>query len=422
MIAQHRHLKRVVIIVLAVLVLALGAGVVERRLFDGRQTYFDFYLLWRGSQEVLAGRNPYTDALMLDIQQHILGHPAAPEENQYRFVYPAYLAFVLFPLPLLPFLIATSWWRVWQLVLLVLFIVSLLQALDWCAGPKTLLGLALVAISFRYTMMTFVWGQSSILILGLLAAALWLWHRGLDLWCGVGLAVATVKPQMLVLILPLWLFFAWRQRRWRVWIGFAAAMGVLVFLPWPFIGNWIGGMWSQVVPYWGYTGASALMTTLPRALPSAPLQTAAQIGGSLALLGYLAWLCWQKRETTNTGDLALVLAVAVVVTLMVVPLSWTYDIVLCLLPVFLGLQQLQPRRQHAARLLYGLLWLSPIISWSTNTLLPLAFDALGWPYSVWRADKIIMPVLSFATLLYLLHHGDGQHERVSPISPSVEDR
>ncbi len=412
---QNRSLKFIIVVVLLALLLTLSAWIVERQLVSTRHTHFDFYLLWRGSQEVLAGRSPYTDAIMLDIQRHTLGHPAAPDENQYRFVYPAYLALILFPLPLLPFPVAATWWLVWQLLLLTLFIIFLLRALDWHIGLKTLLGLTLMAISFRYTLITFVWGQSSIFILCLLAAALWLWRRGLDLWCGACLAIATVKPQLLLVILPVWLFFAWRQRRWQVWISFGVTMGVLIFLPWLFIGNWIAGVWSQVRPYWGYTGASALMTILPRFLPSAPLRTAGQVGGSLALLGYVAWLCRQKRDMADTGDLALILAVAVVVTLMVVPLSWAYDIVLCLFPVFLGLEQLQSHREPVARALYGVLWLTSVVSWLINTLLPLAFDAMGWKYNVWTADKIIIPALIFVVLIYILHHDDRRRNQVSPI-------
>jgi len=93
---QNRSLKFIIVVVLLALLLTLSAWIVERQLVSTRHTHFDF------------GRSPYTDAIMLDIQRHTLGHPAAPDENQYRFVYPAYLALILFPLPLLPFWTGTS--------------------------------------------------------------------------------------------------------------------------------------------------------------------------------------------------------------------------------------------------------------------------------------------------------------------------
>jgi len=93
---------------------------------------------------------------------------------------------------------------------------------------------------------------------------------------------------------------------------------------------------------------------------------------------------------------------------LIVPVPASYDLVLCLFPVFLGLRQLQSHRQAVARVLYGVLWLTPIISWSTNTLWPLAFDAMGWTYNVWTADKILIPTLTFVMLIYLVRHSDGR--------------
>jgi hypothetical protein len=99
---------------------------------------------------------------------------------------------------------------------------------------------------------------------------------------------------------------------------------------------------------------------------------------------------------------------ATVVTLMIVPVPASYELVLCLFPLFCRLEKLQSRRQPAACVLRGALWMTPIVSWSTNTLLPRAFKAVRWTtYNAWTADKIIVPLLTFVVLIYLVHHSEG---------------
>lgn len=109
---------------------ALYGGLVQ-----SKGTNFDFYLSWYGSREILQGHNPYSDTVTKQIQIGTLGHVAAPEENQYRFVYPAYLAFLILPFLPLPFALAVMVWIVFQQVLLVSALALTWQALGWRPAP-----------------------------------------------------------------------------------------------------------------------------------------------------------------------------------------------------------------------------------------------------------------------------------------------
>jgi hypothetical protein len=63
-------------------------------------------------------------------------------------------------------------------------------------------------------------------------------RRRADFWAGAALAATTLKPQVCFLIVPWLLWWSAWNSRWRLWGGFAAAMGLL------------GGSGLLLVPTW----------------------------------------------------------------------------------------------------------------------------------------------------------------------------
>ena len=198
---------------------------------------FDFDIFWKGWQAVLHGQSPYTVALFYST--------------------PAF-AVLLSPLGLLPEIPAFIVWTVMQLTALVV------------TAKRAALRLVV------YLPVTFaVWmGQADILIL--LAG----WKGG---W--VGLALATLKPQLALWLLP-WKFYEWHQqgRRADIWkcLGLAAVLNVLPVALWP---DLLSGFLQAGPSLWSYSEHASSLFGLAAWLPL-PVPVSF---GLVALLGGIVW-------------------------------------------------------------------------------------------------------------------------------------
>ena len=93
-----------------------------------------------------------------------------------------------------------------------------------------------------FTVVTIVIGQTTPLILFLIAVAWRLLEARRDRTAGFALAWLTIKPQLTILVLPGVLLWAARCRRWGVVVGLAATLAVLALASWLLIPGWLGQM------------------------------------------------------------------------------------------------------------------------------------------------------------------------------------
>jgi Glycosyltransferase family 87 len=200
----------------------------------------DLYSPWVGTRAALHGNDPYAPAVTAQIQRTIYGHPLGPTETWDRqaFVYPATIVSFLAPFTLLP-------WPVIHALFLPLAIAAAALAawiwlrLCWPTAPRgtVLVGFLLILACWPAT-----WGyfqrQPSLFVIAAMALVVFWFQKRQDIPAAIFLAATTVKPQMVVLLIPWLLLLALVERRWRFIAAFFAALALLV------------GAASLLVPHW----------------------------------------------------------------------------------------------------------------------------------------------------------------------------
>lgn len=212
------------------LLAASGLGVVS-----GRTAYpsGDFLALSIGGHVVRQGLGP--DLYDLDTQkrtQSAILAAAGQDPEQARlsdglalYLYPPFVAWVFAGLVALSPVGAYLLWIGVNLLLLAMVVYGL-TSLPALATRRTRLFAGLVVSAFFPTAIVLVKGQVSFLILAALSAAFLSLRRGRDGLAGVGLGLALVKPQLVVMPLVVLAY----QRRWRALLAFGATGLLLIFL------------------------------------------------------------------------------------------------------------------------------------------------------------------------------------------------
>jgi hypothetical protein len=212
----------------------------------------DFYPIWLTSRRWIHGRqDPYSSALTREIQIGLLGRPldsrlpTDPPGDYRAFAYPAFTDLLLWPVSEIPFRTLRILWCVLLTTLLAAAVVFWVRALSWYVSGVTLAIMILLALCSYQELEGLYAGQLGLLVGFLLAASLLALLRNRPLLAGTLLALAMIKPQMVllaVLYLFLWSAHDWRRRR-RFVVAFLATMFLLIaasLAVWPgWIQSWV---------------------------------------------------------------------------------------------------------------------------------------------------------------------------------------
>jgi len=345
----------------------------------------DLYPRWLGTRELLLRhRDPYSSEITEEIQAGYYGRPLDPSlpndpKDQQGFAYPLYVVFLLAPTITLPFSVVQIGF-LWLLVAATMATVFLwLRTFEWHASWATIVTLLLLTLGSFQVLQGLKLQQLSLLVSALMAGSVALIAGEHLVAAGVLLALAAIKPQ-LVLPLVVW-FLLWAASDWprrkRLALAFGGVMAALVAGAEVVLPGWIGQFRQALSAYREYNdGAWSVLQTL----------TSPRWGDVLAVLVLLATagLAWKLRGATAGspafhGMTAFVLAL----TVLVAPKTSPYNHIL-LLPGVLFVAR--SRR---------MLWLrGPIarVSLSVATLI------LFWP---WLA-ALLVTLLSWLRLTALV--------------------
>src|SRR5882724_2783072 len=170
----------------------------------------DLFPRWLGARELLLHhRDPYSAEVTREIQSGYYGRPLDPSrpedpKDQQAFAYPVYVVFLLAPTVGLPIALVQSGMR-WLLFLLTAASVPIwFRVLRW--RPQASLGASLMILTIGSfpVVQGFKLQQLSLLVGGLLAASGAALVAGYFSLAGFLLAVATIKPQLVLPVLA-WL-------------------------------------------------------------------------------------------------------------------------------------------------------------------------------------------------------------------------
>jgi len=250
-----------------------------------------------GSRVALEGGNPYSEETTLAIQMGSKGQRVPSHRDQLAFVYPFYRVFLNAPLAFLPYEWATAIWHTVMQVCLLAGVLLFVRSLGWQARMEDLALIVLVTIAAYPTFGGLMLGQMAVGVLALLLVASWALRQGHEWIAGSSLALATVKPQLTVLVLPALLLWCLLQRRWRVVLAFSVTLGLLAGASFAVFPSWLTEFARGVVRYPSYknvqTGPSYLLQ-----------DCCGQIWPWLLELAVLAWLLagWWLVFSTKAQD------------------------------------------------------------------------------------------------------------------------
>lgn len=226
----------------------------------------DFLPRWKGTRLYLEnGWSPYSREASREIQRMIYGRAARQGEDQVLFVYPFYAFIVFTPFAMIEnYAMARAVWMTvleTALVLLTFLGISLGQ---W-KPPRYLLVLVLVfGLLWYHGLRPLINGNASILVALFLAVAFFCIRAEQDVLAGILLALATVKPQMIVLLIPFVALWALSQRRWALITATLGSIGFLAAASSLLLPGWILENLRQIMAYPEYTqpGTPAAIFTL----------------------------------------------------------------------------------------------------------------------------------------------------------------
>jgi len=298
----------------------------------------DFYSRWAGARALLVeGRDPYSLEVTEEIQKVIGIDPAVEGEGKGGFAYPLYTLFLFWPLIYLPYDWTQAIWMVTLQWVVVATVAGLLGLERWRPSPVGLVGLFLGTLFFYPVARSVMLGQFTLHVTLFLVAALWALQRGRDGWAGVLLAATSVKPQMVIFIVPWLVLWAVGQRRWRLMGGLLAGGVLLVlaslalFLRWPI--SFIDDVrrYSRVAG-----GRNPLAVLMGLVWPGGPEAVRYGLAGLLLLAMLAAW----RRGWRDDGEL-FVRAIhwTIIVSLLVTFQTGTTNQALLLIPLFAWLRR-----------------------------------------------------------------------------------
>jgi len=297
----------------------------------------DLYPRWLGARELLLRhRDPYSSEITEQIQAGYYGRPLDPSrpndpKDQQGFAYPLYVVFLLAPTIRLPFSVVELGFF-WLLVAAAMATVLLWSRIfEWPRSWATMATVVVLTLGSFQVLQGLKLQQLSLLVSALIAGSVALVVSGHLAAAGILLALATIKPQLvlpLVLWWLLWVSSDWPRRK-RLALTFGGVMAALVAGAEMAFPGWIGEFRHALSRYREYNdGAWSVLQML-----TSPLW-----GDVLAILVllWMARLGWKLRgAAAGSPAFHRMTALVLAVTVLVAPKTSPYNHILLLPAVLL---------------------------------------------------------------------------------------
>ena len=375
-----------------------------------RGTLSDLYPRWLGARELLLhGRDPYSAEVTREIQAGFYGRPLDPSRpddphDEEGFAYPVYVVFCLAPTIALPFAIVQRGFFWLMLILTCASTLLWIRVLRRETPMWARISLVALTLGSASVMQGLKLQQMSLLVAGLLAIAITLLATDHLIAAGILLGIASIKPQLVVLLLlwlAIWTLADWRRRN-RLAVSFLATMTILVAASEWYLPHWIPRFWWAIHEYMRYTEARSVIDVL----------VSARWGWLLELLVVAATVgvCWrERRQAANTGAFAFVFSLVLGTTVLIVPSSANYNQVLLIPALLVVVKERRAiwRLSFANRVLFALAsvlvvwpWIASIVLDAFSFVLPERTIERVWAVPLWTAIQTPMGVVA----LMLVHY------------------
>ena len=372
----------------------------------------DLYPRWLGARELLLhGRNPYSREITREIQVGYYGReldasrPGDPKDQQ-GFAYPVYVAFLLGPTIGLPFAVVRVIFQ-WVLVIVAAASVPLWsRAIGWRARPIVVVTVVALTLGSFPVLQALKLQQLTLIVAAVISAAMALLASGHLFSAGVFLAVASIKPQLVVPIatcLLLWAVSHWRQRQRFVWglgVTFACLFGGgEILLP-----GWFGKFLSAAQDYQNYAGSMSMLDVL-LTVGWGRVVTAILIVG-VAALGLRF-----RKEPAGSRLFSLLVALVLAVTVIIIPMFAPYNYILVLPSLMLLGENWSQLWERDTLGRAGCALTAAIVAWPWVAALGLSVASIflssetvqqDWWLPLYTSAKIPLPIVCLIPLSILM--------------------
>jgi len=245
---------------------------------------------------LLKGWSPYSQQTTNEIQKMAYGRAARSDEDQMLFVYPLYSTLVVAPVALIDnYALARAIWMTILEVALVLLTVASISLTRWKLPAWLLLLIILFSVLWYHGLRPVVNGNLSVIVALFVVLAFLALRSEQDAWAGLLLALSTIKPQMVILLIVFVCLWAISRRRWTIIISFFGSLVILIVATSLFIPDWVIQNLRQVLSYPGYTLPGTPGAILAELMPGVGNRLGWFITGIVAIiLVFEWWAAWGK--------------------------------------------------------------------------------------------------------------------------------
>jgi hypothetical protein len=381
----------------------------------------DLYPRWVGAKQLLLhGRDPYSSEVTREIQAGYYGRPLDPSRpsdprDEQGFAYPVYVVFFLAPTIGLPFPIVQRCFLVVMLVLTLASALLWIRVLRWSVPAWTQMSIVALTLGSMGVMQGLRIQQLSLLVAGVVTIGVALLVEDHAVGAGVLFAFASIKPQLIVLLvvwLAIWTMSDWR-RRWRLAASFLATMGILTAAAEWYLPHWIPRFWQAIREYQRYTGTTSVIGVL----------IGRSWGRAFEVLTFAAFLsfCWRERRHAADSDaFAFMLSLVLAITILVAPTYAPYNQVFLIPALLMLLKDGRSiwQRNVSNRFLIAMTAMLVIWPWITSVplvalsfILPPEIVERGWAVPLWTVTQIPVAVAA----MMLIHYYQGTF--AAPVEP-----
>jgi hypothetical protein len=257
----ENRFKTPTIILVVVLILAglVGLTWANYRFVVTNPGGSDFIPGWLGARLFITkGWSPYGDQVKTEIQKQFYGG-TVPQGKEITFDYPLYSALVFAPFAMIPdYTMARAvWMTTLEASLLAIALLSIVLV-RWRVSPLFLAGFLVFSILWYHALGVLVSGDVVILCTLFVVLALLLIRSGFDAGAGFFLALATIKPNIVFLLVVLVLLWGFSRRRWQL---IASTLGSLFFLT---------AFCMLLIPDWIFKYVRAILASAQSLQPGSP--------------------------------------------------------------------------------------------------------------------------------------------------------
>jgi hypothetical protein len=358
----------------------------------------DLVAVWKGTQAAFHGQNPYLNATTVEIQRFYYGRSLRPTDNvnPMAYAYPMHTVLLFAPIAWMPWTAV----RITFLILLPLF--TAISVIIWYRVTEirsTNRHLALVVFISLCSWPT-MWAvhqiQPSIIVALLVAMGCWTLQRGKPAVAGILFALATIKPQLIAVLLA-WLFlWAALRRIWNFFIAFGLTVGALLAVSFRMLPGWVADWRKASAEY-------AVYRHLQLDLQDVFGHVLGLIVTAVLALVVFAILWRNRRCQPHSREFGLMCALALAVTLCVLPteLAMVYNHVL-LFPACFLLFETKPSDPKSYSALTRRIALG-LLLWSFASMdLAVIGETLLSPSGFWDALPCQTHLLSAAIVVAIL--------------------